>query len=136
MIAFEIPGEPKGKARPRVTKKGFAYTPKGTVNYETWVKECFVISDNPNKLLEGDLIATIIVYYPLLKSMSNKVKEKATKGEIRPSKKPDCDNIAKIILDALNGLAYTDDKQIVDLHISKYYSERPRTEVIIMKAGE
>ena len=44
-------------------------------------------------------------------------------NEIRPTKKPDNDNIAKIILDALNGVAYQDDKQVVSLQVEKYYTE-------------
>lgn len=131
MITFTIPGDPKGKARPRVTKKGFTYTPKKTVNYETFVKECFVISYNNFKPLESDLKVDLIVCYPLLKSMSKIKREKALNGEIRPSKKPDCDNIAKIVLDALNNIAYLDDKQVVDLSIKKWYSETPRVDVVI-----
>ena len=47
-------------------------------------------------------------------------------GNLRPTKKPDLDNVAKIILDSLNKIAYDDDSQIVDLHIRKYYSDNPR----------
>ena len=53
------------------------------------------------------------------------------KGDLRPIKKPDCDNIAKIILDALNGIAFHDDSQIVTLEVFKYYSERPKVYVDI-----
>ena len=52
-------------------------------------------------------------------------------GHIRSTKKPDCDNIAKIILDALNGLAYKDDKDIVSCLIEKWYGDEPRVEVYI-----
>lgn len=133
MVKFIVPGEPKGKARPRVTRKGITYTPQDTVNYETWVKECYVIArlENNYELLKSDLSVSLVVYYPLLKSMSKKVCVQALDGTIRPSKKPDCDNIAKIILDALNGVAYIDDKQVVNLTIAKWYAEEPRVEVII-----
>lgn len=52
-------------------------------------------------------------------------------GKILPTKKPDCDNIAKIICDALNGVAYDDDKQIVALKVTKIYSDEPRVIVWI-----
>ena len=52
-------------------------------------------------------------------------------GLIRPHKKPDVDNIAKVVLDALNGLVYTDDKQVTDLRVRKRYDTVERIEVII-----
>lgn len=52
-------------------------------------------------------------------------------GYIRPTKKPDCDNIAKIICDALNGIAYYDDSQIVKIEVDKVYNETPGVDVVI-----
>ncbi len=57
-------------------------------------------------------------------------------GYIRPTKKPDCDNLAKVICDALNGIAYYDDSQIVEITISKYYSGTPEVRVAIEKWNE
>lgn len=132
MVSFTVPGEPKGKGRPRMGK-GFAYTPKDTVNYENWVKTCFlnqrIIGDN--SVIEGEIMATIHCYYSIPKSTSKKKRELMILDKIRPTKKPDLDNIAKIILDSLNGIAYKDDSQVVGLNISKYYSENPRVEVIL-----
>lgn len=64
------------------------------------------------------------------KSKSKKVKQKMLAGEMRPQKL-DCDNIAKVVLDALNKLAYNDDKQVVELIVEKYYADTPRVEVEI-----
>ena len=50
-------------------------------------------------------------------------------GVRRPTKKPDIDNVEKIILDALNGIAYDDDKQVVEEASSKLYSDVPRVEI-------
>lgn len=128
MIKFTIPGEPKGKGRPRVTRYG-VYTPETTVNYENWVKICF--QEAKQKKLEGQLKAEIRCYFEIPNSYSKKKKEDALRGNIRPAKKPDLDNIMKIILDALNGLAYKDDKDIIECSIEKWYGEEARVEVEI-----
>ena len=52
-------------------------------------------------------------------------------GDMRPVKRPDWDNVGKIVTDALNGVAYDDDSQIVSASVEKYYSEEPRTEIKI-----
>ena len=134
MIKFTIPGEPKGKGRPKFSRQGKfvkTYTPETTVNYENWVKICF--QEAKQEMIEGQLNAEIKCYFSIPKSYSKKKKESALNGELRPTKKPDCDNIAKIILDALNGLAYTDDKNIVDCKIEKWFAEEPRVEVEIFE---
>jgi Holliday junction resolvase RusA-like endonuclease len=126
MITFVIPGEPKAKQRPRVGKWG-AYTPKMTVQYENWVKQCYVEQANLNFI--GEITATITAYFGIPKSTSKKKKEQMLLNKIKCTKKPDTDNIAKIVLDSLNGIAYKDDSQIVELHVFKKYSEEPRVEV-------
>ncbi|HBQ85358.1 MAG TPA: RusA family crossover junction endodeoxyribonuclease [Syntrophomonas sp.] len=127
-----IPGEPTGKARPRVTKQGIAYTPKKTVNYETLVQEIYAI-EHGNKRLEGEITARITAYFSIPKSASKKKKADMLSGQIRPTKKPDGDNLAKIILDSLNSIAYKDDSQVVELTVSKYYGDSPRVEVELIE---
>ena len=80
---------------------------------------------------EIPLRVRILAKFPIPESWSKKNKEKALKGEIKPNKKPDLDNIAKIILDGLNGVAYTDDKQVTSLEIEKAYSDTPCVVVYI-----
>ncbi len=127
-IIFEIPGEPKSKARHRTTKSGHTYTPKQTIEYENWVKQCYCI-EHRDKKLTGQIKAEIAAYFSMPKSTSRKAKDGMIAGEVRPTKKPDTDNIAKIILDSLNTIAFDDDKQVIDLRVLKYYSENPRVEV-------
>ena len=134
IINFTIEGEPKAKARPKVTKQGFAYTPKDTVNYESWVKQCY-LDRYAGFFLEGEIKASIIAYFSIPKSKSKKIKEKMINGDINPTKKPDVDNIAKIILDSLNGIAYHDDSEIVQCSIKKRYAELPRVEVYLESEG-
>jgi Holliday junction resolvase RusA-like endonuclease len=129
LIKFTIPGEPTGKGRPRVTKFG-TFTPEKTVSYENLIKVTY-----PGKMLEGQLEIEVQAYYSIPKSTSKKRRELMMLGEIRPTKKPDCDNVLKIIADALNKIAYNDDSQIVRAVVEKYYCENPRVEVELREVG-
>lgn len=124
-----VPGEPVAKGRPRVGKFG-TYTPKKTLNYETYVKELWVTSYGQT-MLEGELKAEITAYFSIPKSTSKKKKVEMSEGRINPIKRPDADNIAKTVLDALNGIAYYDDSQIVEVTVKKRYAENPRMELAI-----
>jgi len=130
VISLTIPGRPMAKQRPRVLKSGITYTPQKTVNYETLVKQLY-ITKHLQKQLEGPLQTHIKAYFPIPKSASKVKKVAMEQGNIRPAKRPDWDNIGKIITDALNNLAYQDDSQIVSCTVDKYYSRMPRVEVEI-----
>ena len=136
-IKLTVPGPPKGKARARTVRgrggQTFSYTPEGTVLYENLVKTCY--SQNCRFSFQNGeaLDVHIHAFYDIPKSTSKKKREQMLLGDILPTKKPDIDNIAKCILDALNGVAYHDDTQVVLLTIRKSYSEIPRVEVEINK---
>ena len=128
-VAFIDPGEPKGKSRPGYnTKTGRTYTPGETINYENLVKVQYqtLVGD---KYTDKPIEAVITCYYGMPKSMSKSNREKVYHGKLRPTKKPDLDNIAKIVLDSLNGLAYKDDSQVVSLRIDKHYADKPLVKV-------
>jgi len=129
-MELTVPGEPTAKGRPQFFN-GHAVTPKKTLNYETLIKELFIINNPGFKLIQGPLEASIIAYFTIPKSFSKAKTKEALQGQLRPTKKPDADNIAKAILDALNGLAYDDDSHIVRLTVDKFYSDQPRVEVEI-----
>ena len=123
-MIITIPGKPVGKARPRFRRAGFkviTYTPVSRI----YKQSAGVLYTNI------PLRVRILAKFPIPESWSKKNKEKALKGEIKPNKKPDLDNIAKIILDGLNGVAYTDDKQVTSLEIEKVYSDTPCVVVYI-----
>lgn len=130
MISFEIPGKPMGKQRPRLGQ-GFTYTPKETVNYETLVKQIYITNKLP--YMTGQIWADITIKYDIPKSTSKKQRELMLKGDIKPTKKPDIDNILKIIFDALNGVAYKDDTQIYRVTCTKMYAEEPKVIVNFME---
>ena len=132
-VEFSVPGKPFAKQRPRVvTRGGFAraYTPKQTVDYENLVKKSYSQTVG-NLELNGPISAKIEGVFPIPKSISKKDEEMMLKGDILHTKKPDCDNIAKSVLDALNGIAYNDDSQVCKLSINKVYGEIPKTNVIL-----
>ena len=130
-FTFEIVGEPQGKGRPRFsTRGGFVktYTPEKTASYENFVKVCYLNKYKGQKL-DGDIIAEITAYFSIPKSFSKKKRSEAIEGKIMPTKKPDTDNIAKTILDSLNGIAFEDDKQVVALLVKKIYGEEAKVVV-------
>ena len=119
MIVVE--GTIRGKQRPRFKKKtGKAFTPNQTINYENWVKQCYI--KQSNKLLQGPIRARIEIYYSVPKSYSKRKIEAIKYGTDYPMKKPDCDNVVKIVLDSLNKIAYDDDKQVVELTVLKRWT--------------
>lgn len=130
-----MPGPPKGKARARTVRtrggQTFSYTPEGTVLYENLIKISFSQTGERPFRAEEYLRVTIMAYYPVPKSTSKKKATEMVAGYIRPAKKPDIDNVIKSILDALNGVAYHDDTQVVAVFAEKYYSDTPRVEVEI-----
>lgn len=74
-IKFTVPGNPKGKARPRMTATA-VYTPKETVAYENLVKYCYAMTD-PGRQLAGAVKADIRAYFPIPKSTAKRARKKA-----------------------------------------------------------
>jgi len=136
MYQFTIMGNPVAKGRPKFARRGAfmsAYTPEKTVNYENLVKHAFLEKYEANPI-EDPLVVKISAYFPPLSSWPKSRKGVLTSGMLIPViKKPDVDNLQKIVLDALNQLAYKDDSQVFSILCVKYYSETPRVEVVIDK---
>ncbi|GMB10226.1 MAG: RusA family crossover junction endodeoxyribonuclease [Candidatus Improbicoccus devescovinae] len=134
-IKFTVNGKPRGKERPRICLrqgKCFAYTPQKTSEYEENIRKSFR-KNFKNKLFEKNipLEAVITAFYPIPKGISKSKFSEMQNDEILPTKKPDCDNVIKIILDALNGVCYEDDAQICNLKFEKHYSNMPSVRVEI-----
>jgi len=130
IIHLSIPGEPQGKQRPRWAPRG-TYTPTKTLNFETYIKELFAIKypdfEPVETALEMELTARLMI-----PTSASKVKKlQMQRKELRPTKRPDVDNILKVAMDALESLAYKNDSQIVDGAIHKYYSYHPAMDLII-----
>lgn len=129
---FEIEGKPVGKGRPRFKRMGNfvqTYTPTATAEYEKLVRIRFqnaggAITDKPVRV-------EIVAFFAPPKSTKKKDKAEMLMNKILPTKKPDCDNIAKIILDALNQIAYKDDSQVIELIVKKRFAAETRVYVHI-----
>ena len=134
-VKFTIPGSPRGKGRPRFSRQGDfvrTYTDEQTASYENLVKlmyrnQCGIA------FLDGAIMAEITGYFPIPKSASKKKQLAMEVGEIKYTSKIDCDNLAKIALDSLNGIAYRDDSQVCRLYVSKQYAIEPRVEITLVE---
>jgi len=134
-IYFEILGEPVPKARHRTARlpngRMIAYQDKkARAQEDSFVAQA--IQYAPPSPLDGPLALSVRAYSAIPQSWSQKKRQAAMDGEIRPTKKPDADNLLKFVGDALNGIFWADDKQITTASISKYFSDRPRWELEIL----
>ena len=121
VLMIWVPVEPTGKGRPRFTRKGVAYTPEKTRKAEELIsftaKGAMAGREPPRGPVAVDIAATFEIPTSWSKA------RKAAPG--MPTKKPDIDNIAKLVLDALNGVAFHDDAQVVSLTARKDYAQLP-----------
>lgn len=133
---FIVPGEPKGKARPIVTRYGNTFTPKGTVQYENLVKVMYQKDYGSKPQLIGEIKAELTAYFTVPKNMPKYKRRLVEVDEVHPTKKPDADNIAKAVLDALNGIAYRDDSAVVELTVKKKYTLHESYVEVVLKGEE
>lgn len=132
-MKFTIEGKPQGKARARTfynrrMGKMQSITPQNTVDYEDLVRWSYKAAGG-TYYDKTPLNVVVRAIYEIAESFSKAMRKSASEGKIKPCKKPDSDNIAKVILDALNGVAYYDDSQVVGLTVWKEYGESARVEV-------
>ena len=131
---FEIPGKIIGKGRPRLNSyTGQVYTPTKTKDYENLVIQYFMLKYPRFIPFEGRVSVEITANFEVPKSAKKQEKELMLENKLNPLKKPDIDNIVKIILDAMNECAFKDDTQITKLAVEKKYAQ---TESIYVKIEE
>lgn len=131
MIELTINGKIQPKERPRKGMYGAFYTPQKTRDYAEYIKTVYLQKYRRAIKMQGALSSVMIVFLPIPKSASKKKQEDMIAGKIRPTTKPDIDNIEKSVWDALNGLAYEDDKQIVESYTLKYYAREEKIRITI-----
>ena len=125
-----VPGEPIAKGRPRFYA-GRAYTPARTREYESQIKKTYGTSYGSEEPMTGPVSVCVSAYFKIPSGWSKSKTAEAQRYDILPTKKPDVDNLLKIALDGLNGLAWQDDSQVVSVSGQKYYSDTPRMEITV-----
>jgi len=139
-IGLVVNGEPVAQGRPRFSTKGKfvrAYDPKKSRDYKNLIRTMAqeVYEEAPDFTpFEEALSVKVFIYRQIPKSFSQKKKEAAMVGLIRPISRPDSTNYVKGVEDSISGVLWKDDSQIVNLICGKFYSDKPRIEVEIWSA--
>lgn len=134
-VIFVVPGEPVAQGRPRFRRVGnhvSTYDPKMSKDYKKTV-QAYAKMAYGLPPISNAVQLTVNVYKSIPKSFSKAKRESAMSGELRPSVKPDWDNYAKGVADALNGIVYADDGLVVTAMVNKWYAVNPRIEVMVQE---
>jgi len=136
VVTIRLAGEPNGKGRPRIsTRNGMvrAYTPEKTRNYSAALRMAAEAAMGGRPLFDGPVTVIVSASFGIPPSFSKKKRLAALWGSLHPTKKPDIDNIAKHF-DALNGVVWTDDKNVIRADILKTYGQTPQLEIQVRAA--
>lgn len=133
-LVFEVPGKVRGKGRPRFTRQGITYTDKKTVEYENLIKNEYL--KHTSYISSESVRISVYVCFSPNKSDTKKNRHMKLLNKLWPKKKPDIDNVVKVVLDALNKTAYQDDTQVNELHVIRHFDEQERLIICISENGE
>ena len=125
MVTFKVDVDPVGKQRARYARRGNfvqTYTPDKTRNYEALLKEAAIEAMGSSEPLETPVSLYLYIRVPIPKSFSKKKVQDCLNGSEQPMKKPDSSNVLKSVEDAMNGVVYKDDCQIINHHMTRVYS--------------
>jgi Holliday junction resolvase RusA-like endonuclease len=134
MVTFKVDANPVGKQRARYVKRGNfvqTYTPEKTRTYETLIKDAAIEAMGASEPLETPVNLYLYIRAPIPKSYSKKKIADCLNGFEKPIKKPDASNVLKSVEDAMNGVVYKDDTQIVNIHVTKVYSSQSGIDVCV-----
>ena len=130
--SFTVPGEPRGKGRPRFSKTGHTYTDTETKAYEQKIVAYYRMAHKGFRFPDTAFLSvSVTAYLPIPKSATKADRAGMEARVILPSRKPDVDNIEKAVLDAMNGVAYKDDARVCRTSCAKFYGAEPRLEITI-----
>lgn len=137
-IVFTVDGAPVGWQRAGTNRySGRHYTQERTRETERMIAYVYQAAAHGFRFKERTPVSlTVLAYYPIPKSVSRATRARMIAREILPVVKPDWDNVGKLVSDALNGVAYGDDKEIVAATVIKMYSDRPRMRIVLEDADE
>jgi len=134
VVSFTVPGQPVAKGRARISTFGGhvrSYTPEKTRRYENQVSAYAAEAMRNVPPMGGPVEVVVDAHMLVPKSWSLKKRLAAIAGQIKPTTKPDLDNIVKA-LDGMNGIVVVDDSQIVKLTATKQYAEIPQLIVSVI----
>lgn len=135
LLAFKMDGLPRGQGRPHATAaRGFVTVYKAAKD-RTYEKSIGVIARTAmagRGPYEGPLVLSLRFRLPIPKSQTKRTRSLMAAGQIAPTVKPDLSNAVKAIEDAMNGIAYIDDVQIVRGVQEKIYAETPGVDVVLL----
>jgi len=134
MVNYIVYGEPVGKGRPRFARRGTfvsTYTPQKTKTYEDEIRMMATAAMGASEPLDTPVTVAIYIRVGIPASYSKQKRKDALSGVLKPTKKPDLDNVAKCHLDAIQGIIILDDKLVVNLHVTKVYAETAAVEVMV-----
>ena len=135
-VHFKVYGKAKGKERPRFnSKRGITYTPKNTINYESEIKGAYIeVSKGRNLFGDKSVLMVVVEHKSIPKNITKAKLNLIMRDELFPTTKPDYDNVAKVVSDALNGIAFKDDSQVVAFSDKVYTkSDMPYIEVFLIE---
>jgi Holliday junction resolvase RusA-like endonuclease len=132
-ISFVVPGKPVPKARPRLGRGGFAYTPAKTQVYEALVARTAgkAMREAGLSVFDKQCIVDIEFVFAVPKSWAKAKRLAALNGELWHEGRGDIDNLAKAIFDGMNKVAYLDDRQVVKSSLAKFYGEAHEVKITI-----
>lgn len=138
LVQFVVPGTPvaKGRARSFLRAGHIAHcTPEKTARYENLVKLAAQTAMAARSPIEDAVLLGVVAYMPIPASWSQKKKDAAVREEIKPTIRPDLDNIIKALKDGMNAVVWKDDSQVVEIHAAKRYSDTPRVQICVKRIG-
>lgn len=133
-IRFFVPGPPRGKGRPRAARMGKhirLYTDDKTFSYESTVALAASRAMASRAPFEGPMSVVMRMRHPVPKSWSKRKREDALSDRVLPTVKCDADNCVKAVFDAINGIVWVDDVQVVELALTKRYAATPGVDVFV-----
>jgi Holliday junction resolvase RusA-like endonuclease len=125
-VTVIINGEPVAKGRPRMTRRGFVYTPAATRKFEAHGRLSAQLAMDGRPPIDVPVRIELLVELPVPASWSRRKTADAITGHIRPTSRPDVDNYLKAILDAINTIVVADDAQVVEVYAKKKFSVAPK----------
>jgi Holliday junction resolvase RusA-like endonuclease len=133
-ITIEVAGKPQGKGRARaflMHGKVIHTTPPQTRSYESLIQGAAVDAMKSRERFEGPVSLSLIAIFDIPTSYSQKKKNEAMCGVIKPTKKPDLDNVYKAWADGMNSVVFKDDVQIVSCEMTKKYGPQAKVVAIV-----